>query len=330
MNLTRKAQRLLLCGIAPLMFGLSAPLATLAATPPVEASQHGYNTNTFSSNFTAQTVDVNRTLNRGYKWYLFDFFSKLASPAGITINGDGTMTLLGDSTGAIGELSSIAPYRGTNTFVGTAFGGGLYIEAVFHYDPAQVTAAHAGGKRWPYPSFWSLPIEGNGNLLPGGNQWPGQAAGYIHNVEVDFFEADYVTKPTAYGVGLHDWYGIQNVTCPSGLCVVHMLNPTGERDPPAGTDFNQFHTYGFLWVPATATTQGYMSAYFDGVLVGHTVYWSQYTNQAPTPVGQPWCFGRIDQQHLYFILGTGVGEQYTLKSVNVWQKDASHNLTNNQ
>jgi len=41
-------------------------------------------------------------------------------------------------------------------------------------------------------------MEGNDSLLVGANQWPGQAAGYIDNVEVDFFEADYVTKPTAY------------------------------------------------------------------------------------------------------------------------------------
>jgi hypothetical protein len=324
MNSTRKAHRFLLCGIAPLMLTLSLPLTALAA-PPIEASQHGYDVNTFSSNFTPQTVDMNRTLNRGYKWYLFDFFSKLANPTGIKLNGDGTMTLLGDKTGAIGQLASVAPYRGTNTFVGTAFGGGAYLEAVFHYDPLQVEAAHAGGIRWPYPSFWSLPMEGN--LIPGANHWPGQAPGYIHNVEVDFFEAAYVTKPTAYGVGLHDWYGISKVTCPT-LCVVHMLNPTGERDPAAGTDFKEFHTYGFLWVPATSTTRGYMSAYFDGQPIGHTVYWTQYTTQPPTPVGQPWTFGRIDQQHVFFILGTGVGEQFTLKSVNVWQRDGSHNISN--
>jgi hypothetical protein len=326
MNSTRKAQRLLLCGIAPLMLTLSFPLAALAA-PPVEASRHGYDVNTFSSNFTPQTVDMNRTLNRGYKWYLFDMFSKLANPLGIKLNGDGTMTLLGDNTGALGALASIAPYRGTNTFVGTAFGGGAYIEAVFHYDPAQVTATHSG-RRWPFPSFWSLPMEGN--LIPGANHWPGQAAGYIHDVEVDMFEADYPTIPADYGVGLHDWYGIPHQTCPttpSGLCVVNM-NPSGRRVAPAGTDYNQFHTYGFLWVPATSTTRGSMSAYFDGQLIGNTVTWTEYTNQPPTPVGQPWAFGRIDQQHLYFILGTGVGEQFTLKSVNVWQRDGSHNLKN--
>jgi hypothetical protein len=71
-----------------------------------------------------------------------------------------------------------------------------------------------------------------------------------------------------------------------------------------------------------------MSAYFDGVLVGHTRTWTQYTNQPPTPVGQPWLFGRMDQEHLFFILSTGFGQPFTIKSVNVWQKSAASNITN--
>ena len=71
-----------------------------------------------------------------------------------------------------------------------------------------------------------------------------------------------------------------------------------------------------------------MSAYFDGQLLGHTVSWTQFTGQPPTPVGQPWVFGRMDQQHLFFILGSGLGQPFTVKSVNVWQKNASSNLSN--
>jgi hypothetical protein len=167
-----------------------------------------------------------------------------------------------------------------------------------------------------------------GTFVGGGsNQWLGQARGYEHNVEADFFEADYVTKPTAYGSGLHDWYGIPRVTCPSGLCVVQMLNPSGERDPPLGTNFNEFHTYGVLWMPATSTTLGSWTAFFDGRPVGHTRYWSEFTNQPPTPVGKPWVFGHVDQEHIFFILGTGRGEPFTVKSVNVWQRNAASNIS---
>jgi hypothetical protein len=325
MNLTRKAHRLLLCRVAPLMLTLSLPLTALAAAP-AEATAHGYTVNTYSSNFTAQTVDMNSTLNRGYKWYVYDMFGKKANPLGIQLNSDGSVTLLGDTTGAQGSLASVAAYPGTNSFVGTAFGGGAYIEAVFHYDPAQVTAVHANGARALWPSFWSLPMEST--IIKGADQWPGQPAGYVHNVEVDMFEADYFTLPIAYGVGLHDWYGIPNVTCPVGLCGVNMHGLSGPRIPATGTNFNQWHTYGFLWVPATSTTRGSMSAYFDGQEVGTTVTWTQYTNQAPTPVGKPWLFGRMDQEHIFFILSTGRGEPFTLKSVNVWQRNASSNITN--
>jgi hypothetical protein len=315
-----KARQILVRGGA---LALLWPVSSFAV-PPV-AAEHGYDLNTYSSNFTAHTVDMNRTQNKGYKWYLFDMYGRKANPAGVRINADGSVTLFGDTTGAVGELASMTPYHNTNAWVGQAFGGGMYVEAVFHYDPAQVTAAHAGGKRAPYPSFWSLPMEGS--VFIGANHWPGQAAHYVHDVEVDMFEADYVTKPVSYGVGLHDWYGIRNITCP-GLCKVSMLNPSGEREPSTGTNFKQFHTYGFLWVPATNTTKGYMDAYFDGHLIGHQVSWTRYTGQAPTPVAKTWTFGRIDQEHLYFILGTGVGEQYTIKSVNVWQKSAAANLKN--
>jgi len=321
MDLVHKAHRLLLRGIAPLLLIVSLPLAAFAV--PLAAAQHGYYVNTFSSNFTGHTVDMNRTQNRGYKWYLFDLFGRDSNPAGVRINSDGSVTLLGDYTGAVGELASMTPYHDTNAWVGQAFGGGMYVEAVMSYYPAQVTATHIG-RRYPYPSFWSLPMEGN--VFLGADHWPGQPPGYVHNVEVDFFEADYPTAPTRYGVGIHDWYGIKGITCPPGLCKVSPP-PPAVTPPPAGTNFTQYHTYGFLWVPATPTTKGHIDAYFDGHHA-YTYPWTQYTNQAPTPVGKTWAFGRLDQQHMFFILGTGVGERFNIKSVNVWQRNAYSNLKN--
>ncbi len=318
-------QRALLNALALLVLTPSLSLAA-ASTLPAPASEYGYDIITFESNFSKETVDMNRTLNRGYKWYLLDLFSHQASAAGVQLNTDGSVTLLGDKPGVAGSLTSIAPYRGTNTFVGTAFGGGFYVEAVFNFNYAQVSATHVPGAHLGIPAFWALPVESVG--VHGTNQWPGQPAGYQHNVEFDFFEADYWTKPTAYGMSLHDWWGIQNVTCTPGLCGLAFQNPNGERDVPAGTDLTKYHTYGTLWVPATATTKGICAAYFDGQLIGHTRNWTQYTNQPPTPVGQTWLFGRIDQQHMFFILGTGEGQPFNVKSVTVWQKDASKNLVN--
>jgi hypothetical protein len=324
MKFTRKAQRSPFRGIAPLMLALALPVSALAAPPPA-ASAAGYTENTYSSNFTAATVDMNETLNRGYKWYIYNLFGRKATPAGTHINGDGSVTIEGDKSGAIGMLASVAQYQGSNAWVGNAFGGGAYFEWVAAWSPEQVVAGHnAGNKVWP--SFWSLPMEGN--FIPGGN-WVGQPAGYAHNVEVDFFEAVYWWTTTgAYGTGLHDWYGIRNKTCNPGLCVVSMINPTGGRDPPAGTNMNTYHTYGALWVPATATKEGTYSAYFDNKLIGHTVSYTKYANQAPSPVGKSWVFGAMDQQHLFFILGSAQGVPFKLSKVDVWQKSDADNLKN--
>jgi len=322
MNLRDRADRLLGSRITPLLLTLCLPLTALA-TPPAEVAEYGYSENTFSSNFTAKTVDMNRTLNRGYKWYVANIFGKRANTADLKINSNGTVTLLGDDTGATGALMSVANYPGTNDWVGTSFGGGAYIEAVFSYNPAQVEATHKHG--WhAYPAFWSLAMEGN---IEGTAQWPGQAPGYQHSVEVDFFEADHVNDPTSYGVGMHDWWGIPNKTCSSGLCKISPF-PAGIKKPPAGTNFEEFHTYGFLWVPATATKDGFVDAFFDGQRLNYKVSWTKYTNQPPTPEGKSWAFGKTDQEHLFFILGTGTGETFTVKSVNVWQKNTAENMTN--
>ena len=219
MKLTRQAHRLPFRGLAPLLLASALPLGAIAAPPP-EAAAEGYTVNTYSSNFTSQTVDLNNTRNRGYKWYLYNLFGKKASPSGVHLNGDGSVTFEGDNSGALGQLMSVSPYPGTDAWVGIAFGGGMYVESVMAFSVAQVVAGHvAHAARWP--SFWSLAMEGN---FIAGNQWPGQASGYEHNVELDWFEADMWWKPQVqgYGSGLHDWYGIRNKTCSPGVCEVSM------------------------------------------------------------------------------------------------------------
>jgi hypothetical protein len=322
MNSIENVQRTVSRGLASLALTLALPLAAVASTP-APASEHGYDTVTYESDFTTKTVDMNRTLDKGYKWYILDLFGREASPSGIKLNSDGSVTLTTNESATAGSLASIAPYRGTNTFVGTAFGGGFYIEAVYKFSYAQIAAAHAAGKKGT-PAFWSLPVESIG--VHGTNQWPGEAAGYQHNVEFDFFEAVYWTTKNAYGMGMHDWYGIQNKTCGKGMCGVGFLNPSGHRLVPAGTNFDEYHKYGTLWVPATATRKGTIAAYFDGEEVGATRTYTEYTDQAPTPVGKTWAFGRVDQQHNFFILGTAPEQVFNVKSITVYQKNGAENL----
>jgi len=112
----------------------------------------------------------------------------------------------------------------------------------------------------------------------------GQAPGYVHSIEADFFEAIHYaagTPATAYGGSMHDWYGIPDKSCGHGLCQVSMPYRTGMRLAPIGTDFDQFHRYGFLWMPATASSVGYAEFYFDGERVGPTQQWQLFAEQPP-------------------------------------------------
>lgn len=283
---------------------------TTLASP---ASFVGYNDNTFSSTFN-NDIDIKETYTSGFKWYVWNLFSTNANPANIVPMSGGGVTLAGDTTGPNGQIVSAAQLPGNN-FVGTAFGGGFYAEAVLHFDPAQVNSGTQG-----WPSWWSLVSEVS---LTNTGQWPGQTAGYVHGVEADFMEYERPVQNTSYGVAMHDDYGVPGVTCSPGLC--HVDSNVSMTLAPAPT-FTNDHKYGFLWVPATATTNGYAKFFFDNLQVGTTITWNQYTNQSPTPSGQPWLFGVLDQQHLFLILGTGPSQPMVVQSVNVWQASSANNI----
>jgi len=296
-----------------------------AAPAPSQAASAGYTINTFTSNFTIATVDMKDSRRRGFKWYLWDLFNRQADHAAVRLNADGSVTLLGDTTGATGELVTAVQYRGTNSFVGTSFSGGAYIEAELKFDPRSVSAATV--QAWP--AFWALPLEGN--IIPKANEWKGQPSGYVHTVETDFFEAirdPAGMPPNSYGGSMHDWYGVYNKSCGHGLCQVAMPYHDGMRIVPVGTDFTQYHRFGFLWVPATVQTAGYAKFYFDGRQVGKTQQWRLFEDQPPPPTGQPWAFGVLDRQHMFLILGTGVTQPMTVRSVNVWQAHTASNSVN--
>jgi len=67
--------------------------------------------------------------------------------------------MLGDSTGAAGQLVTAVKYTATNSYVGTTFSGGFYVEADLKFDPKAVAAASAinawprsGRYNWKAPS----------------------------------------------------------------------------------------------------------------------------------------------------------------------------------
>jgi hypothetical protein len=297
---------------------------------PPQAAAAGYLANTFSSTFAMSTVDVGDTKQAGFAWYLGQFFGEPDTPASdLTFNPDGTLTLDGAGTVSNAGINTAAPSKSNAAgWVGVAFGGGAYFEAVFSFNPQDTIAANGAG----WPSWWAMAVE-HLAFLPS-EQWPGQATSYFHFIETDFFEYDVwsFSPHNEYGGAMHDWWGLWQSTCPSGYCNVSNAGGDGtsfsnfQIQTPSSTDFTQDHAFGFLWIPATATQQGRATYYFDGQATNDVVTWAQYQSQAPPPGMTPWTFGILDQQHVVLILGTGAGEPMTLKSVDVWQASAAENL----
>jgi len=224
----------------------------------------------------------------GQNWTPFSYFGVNPSSIQATQNADGSVTILdsGDNYGA--QLASIP-----------AFGGGGYFEATLSFP---IPASGGGG------GFWS----GDSQGLQGNNGGNG--------VEVDIAEFDDAAADQAgdyYQIQYHNWYGPQG----SGKQVYP--NPpgeTGNATVPAGTDFSQPQTYGMLWVPATASTQGYMQFFFNGTQVGNTITWNQYIS-GQSALQNP--FAVIDSRQLTLLLGTG-GPPETVCSVSVWQASAAN------
>jgi len=304
-----------------LFAGFSVRSHADAPPAPPMARAVGYTLSTFASDFTPATVDTKVTKAPGFKWYNWDLFGKQSDPDAVQLNPDGSATFTGERA----QLLSAVHIGKTGDFVGTSFGGGAYIEAEMKLG---VATPDPGAKSWP--AFWALQMEGN--VIPNASQWEGQEPGYIHSIEVDFFE--YQHRPgienlpaTTYGSALHDWYGVYNKTCGHGLCGVGTPYGIGQKHAPPGTDMLQYHRYGFLWVPATERSKGYAKYFFDGAQIGATQEWTMLKDQPPPPTNQPWLFGIMDRQHLFLIINTGAGQPFYVRSVNVWQASTANNWT---
>ncbi len=274
---------------------------------PRYAAAVGYNQPVFSTTkFDASSVDLEGTNAAGFQWYPYRFFGSSTNLASIIPNTDGSMTLLGDRTGPNGQLATVVPIGG-GAYNGRAFGGGGYFEATLKFDPQDVVNIDFAG----WPSWWSMAVEHMVGLPEA--QWPGQPPGYEHFIEADFFEYDISWVSGYYGGVLHDWYGSS-----SDGTLTNIINQDFPRKVPDGTDFTQYHRYGFLWVPATPSVHGYAKFLFDDVQLGSDITWRLHQDKTPPPQA-PWLFSIIDSNHLVLILGTGIGAPMTVKSVNVWQ-----------
>jgi hypothetical protein len=301
------------------LLGAAAALALAPAaqafTPPPQAAAVGFNQLTFGSIWDfgwAPVLDRYETNQPGYQWYI-------QGPAGaMTVNSDGTLTV-----GAWQANSGISTVtRAGSSWHGTAFGGGAYLEATLSFNPATINTSTG------WPSFWTYPLEHLEAMYsynPGYDQWAGQVWGYEHFIETDIMEK--MDNSWWYGGYNHEWFGIYNRTC-GGYCYYTVPWYQGNQAPPTGssTNYNIPHRYGLLWVPATATTKGYLRYYFDGTPT-NTISWSQFNNQAPPPsLSTPWTFGALDREHMVLNLGTGVSTPVHVYEVVVWQASNAKDL----
>jgi hypothetical protein len=108
-----------------------------------------------------------------------------------------------------------------------------------------------------------------------------------------------------YGTALHDWPN------DGGAAAEHTDLPQVTTGDPS-----QPHNYGFLWVPATASTPGRVEFYYDGKDVGGETY------------SQGGTYSVLDASHLVLILGTGPNNPMTVSNVQVWQTSAANDLIN--
>jgi hypothetical protein len=276
--------------------GARAYAAERTTPVPEPAAAVGFNTQTFGPNVTI-----------GSNWQKFNFFGVSPSTIKAVQNSDGSVTIRpgGNNYGAM--LSTTAQGAGTS-FTGVAFGGGGYFQATMKFTgPA---------------SFWANDIENMNGVSAGvgPNQWPGQASGYGNWIETDFAEFD---SPNVYGFAIHNWYGL--VGSGAGTSTVDSGSPVF----PPGADYTKPNIYGFLWVPATATSQGYAKWYFNGVQVGNTITWNQYNPSAgpPPSTSNGTAYSVLDKLHLALILGTGSSTPNTVYNVQVWQASAADDIS---
>jgi hypothetical protein len=279
------------------MLAATALESRTTVTPPAPAAAVGYTTETFGPKIAV-----------GRNWHKFTFFKVDPSRISVQQNPDGSVTIHpgGNDYGA--QLSTASVGTKPGKFQGIAFGGGGYFQVTMAFDgPA---------------SFWANDIEtmNSVSLGKGPHQWPGQPKGYGDWVEPDLAEFD---SPGVYGFGIHNWYG--------RLGKAGDANTANYGSPasPAGADYTKPNTYGFLWVPATATSQGYAKYYFNGVQIGRTVMWKLYDPTAkPVPsTSDGSAFSVLDTLHLALILGVGTTTPSTVYNVQVWQKSAAKNIS---
>lgn len=284
---------------------------------PEPAVRAGYTLLTFDYGPTSPLpgASATGTVDRLFAW---NWFGMRAAPSPVRRDASGDLVL----TGTAPQNSQLVSARQTalGSWEGFVFGNGGYFEAELAFDPQRVDVSGRTG----WPAFWTLSWE---HLTDSpASEWPGQPRGYERFIEVDVME--YLLRSSSpdgllYGGNIHDWYGVWGQSCagPSPRhCSQSLSFQDIQRRAPAGTDFTRFQRFGALWVPATASRDGYLEWYLNGQRIGRSVTWKPWSAAArPTDAPERWRYSIIDRHHLALIVGTGLGTELKVRRIQVWQ-----------
>ncbi len=270
-------------------------------TPPLPAVEAGYKKLVFNDDFNSiSTIDVNGTEKPGYNWYV-----------GLPFGGPDTKSSALSVSNSVLNLTNcprnynwaISSYCIKKDF-GHTFRYG-YFEAAIRFDPT------LGKKSRGFPAWWSLSTYySRVNKMFHSDHW----------AELDFFEA-YKSGNNDYNgkfVGtVHDW---------ADSSKIHYQNKNNQQLLPEKTDFNNWHTYGCLWMPGKVTW------YFDGVAL-MTQYYSATLPPDPLPnagSGSPspapagtYTILDTDPQGMLLVLGSDPEWPIYVDWVRVWQAENS-------
>jgi Fibronectin type III domain len=269
-------------------------------TVPSPAAAVGYNTNTFNSTTWNNTSGP---------WYSYSYFGNTEPAGSIVQNSDGSLSLGQNVSNNYGVATSYQNNSAPHKWSGLRFGGGAYFELTTTINCA---AGFPNGSQ-PTAAWWANDENETGGYV-----------GIIRWIEVDCFETN-VNSQAKEGQAIHDW-----------------SNPGGNGAAPGNTNtqpsigspvtlpngglLTGSHKYGWLWFPATATTQGYIKFFIDGIQVGTACTYNQYSSATIPAIGQN--IGNIiDQRHMSLIIGGIANTWQHVTSVTVWQASAAGNIT---
>lgn len=219
----------------------------------------------------ASTIDGRDSQQDGCKWYvkgmwfpstkpaMFEILPSYQGATGVLEIKDAPVAMSWDFSTTLFDNAAPEGYRGTVFLPGK----GIYYEARI----ACADLAHISKNGWA--GFWSgtMPVASRPrnmnpppwSFLPENAPMPGWP-GKWEAIENDIMEYNPSWgHPHQFDSTIHDWSsGAENGNIGNFNSVVY---------PSAGTDYTQFHTYGQLWIPASAANgwHGYRQVYFDGV-----------------------------------------------------------------